>query len=245
VTPVLELDDVAVSYGKRRALEGVTLSVAVGEIVTLLGANGAGKSTTLRAVSGLVRPTRGRIRYEGRDITHVPADRIVAAGVGHVPEGREIFPEFTVHENLLVGGHTVERSRMGERLESVFRLFPVLRDRQSQLAGTLSGGEQQMLAIGRALMTRPRLLLLDEPSLGLAPMLAREIFRVIRRINESGVAVLLVEQNARRALALASRGYVLETGRLVTSGTSGELSADARVRTAYLGFDRVRSDVAG
>jgi branched-chain amino acid transport system ATP-binding protein len=245
VTPVLELDDVAVSYGKRRALEGVTLSVAVGEIVTLLGANGAGKSTTLRAVSGLVRPTRGRIRYEGRDITHVPADRIVAAGVGHVPEGREIFPEFTVHENLLVGGHTVERSRMGERLESVFRLFPVLRDRQSQLAGTLSGGEQQMLAIGRALMTRPRLLLLDEPSLGLAPMLAREIFRVIRRINESGVAVLLVEQNARRALALASRGYVLETGRLVTSGTSGELSADARVRTAYLGLDRVRSDVAG
>ena len=245
MTPVLELDDVAVSYGKRRALEGVTLSVAVGEIVTLLGANGAGKSTTLRAVSGLVRPTRGRIRYEGRDITHVPADRIVAAGVGHVPEGREIFPEFTVHENLLVGGHTVERSRMGERLESVFRLFPVLRDRQSQLAGTLSGGEQQMLAIGRALMTRPRLLLLDEPSLGLAPMLAREIFRVIRRINESGVAVLLVEQNARRALALASRGYVLETGRLVTSGTSGELSTDARVRTAYLGFDRVRSDVAG
>ena len=245
MTPVLELDDVAVSYGKRRALEGVTLSVAAGEIVTLLGANGAGKSTTLRAVSGLVRPTRGRIRYEGRDITHVPADRIVAAGVGHVPEGREIFPEFTVHENLLVGGHTVERSRMGERLESVFRLFPVLRDRQSQLAGTLSGGEQQMLAIGRALMTRPRLLLLDEPSLGLAPMLAREIFRVIRRINESGVAVLLVEQNARRALALASRGYVLETGRLVTSGTSGELSADARVRTAYLGLDRVRSDVAG
>jgi len=245
VTPVLELDDVAVSYGKRRALEGVTLSVAAGEIVTLLGANGAGKSTTLRVVSGLVRPTRGRIRYEGRDITHVPADRIVAAGVGHVPEGREIFPEFTVHENLLVGGHTVERSRMGERLESVFRLFPVLRDRQSQLAGTLSGGEQQMLAIGRALMTRPRLLLLDEPSLGLAPMLAREIFRVIRRINESGVAVLLVEQNARRALALASRGYVLETGRLVTSGTSGELAADARVRTAYLGLDRVRSDVAG
>ncbi len=245
MTPVLELDDVAVSYGKRRALEGVTLSVAAGEIVTLLGANGAGKSTTLRVVSGLVRPTRGRIRYEGRDITHVPADRIVAAGVGHVPEGREIFPEFTVHENLLVGGHTVERSRMGERLESVFRLFPVLRDRQSQLAGTLSGGEQQMLAIGRALMTRPRLLLLDEPSLGLAPMLAREIFRVIRRINESGVAVLLVEQNARRALALASRGYVLETGRLVTSGTSGELAADARVRTAYLGLDRVRSDVAG
>ena len=245
MTPVLELDDIAVAYGKRRALDGLTLSVSPGEIVTLLGANGAGKSTTLRAVSGLVRPSRGRIRYEGREITHVAADRIVAAGVSHVPEGREIFPEFTVHENLLVGGHTVEGSRIGERLEAVFRLFPVLRDRKAQTAGTLSGGEQQMLAIGRALMTRPRLLLLDEPSLGLAPILAREIFRVIRRINDDGVAVLLVEQNARRALALAARGYVLETGRLVTSGTSAELSADPRVRTAYLGLDRARSDVAG
>jgi branched-chain amino acid transport system ATP-binding protein len=245
VTPVLELDDVAVAYGKRRALDGLTLSVLPGEIVTLLGANGAGKSTTLRAVSGLVRPTQGRIHYDGREITHVAADSIVAGGVSHVPEGREIFPEFTVHENLLVGGHTVERSRIGERLESVFCLFPVLRDRKAQAAGTLSGGEQQMLAIGRALMTRPRLLLLDEPSLGLAPILAREIFRVIRRINDDGVAVLLVEQNARRALALASRGYVLETGRLVTSGTSAELTADPRVRTAYLGLDRVRSDVAG
>jgi branched-chain amino acid transport system ATP-binding protein len=245
VIPVLELDDVAVSYGKRRALDGVSLSVAPGEIVTLLGANGAGKSTTLRAVSGLVRAARGRIRFEGRDITEVAADAIVAAGVSHVPEGREIFPEFSVRENLLVGGHTVERSRIAERLESVFRLFPVLRDRQAQTAGTLSGGEQQMLAIGRALMTRPRLLLLDEPSLGLAPMLAREIFRVIRRINDDGVAVLLVEQNARRALAVAVRGYVLETGRLVTSGTSAALAADARVRTAYLGLDRARTDVSG
>jgi len=245
VIPVLELDDVAVSYGKRRALDGVSLSVAPGEIVTLLGANGAGKSTTLRAVSGLVRAARGRIRFEARDITEVAADAIVAAGVSHVPEGREIFPEFSVRENLLVGGHTVERSRLAERLESVFRLFPVLRDRQAQTAGTLSGGEQQMLAIGRALMTRPRLLLLDEPSLGLAPMLAREIFRVIRRINDDGVAVLLVEQNARRALALAVRGYVLETGRLVTSGTSAALAADPRVRTAYLGLDRARTDVPG
>jgi len=245
VTPVLELDDVAVSYGKRRALDGVSLTVSQGEIVTLLGANGAGKSTTLRAVSGLVRAVRGRIRFEGRDITEIAADAIVVAGVSHVPEGREIFPEFSVRENLLVGGHTVERSRIGERLESVFRLFPVLRDRQAQTAGTLSGGEQQMLAIGRALMTRPRLLLLDEPSLGLAPMLAREIFRVIRRINDEGVAVLLVEQNARRALAVAARGYVLETGRLVTSGTSAALAADPRVRTAYLGLDRARTDVPG
>jgi len=245
VTPVLELEDLAVAYGKRRALDGLHLSVGPGEIVTLLGANGAGKSTTLRAVSGLVRPTRGRIRYEGRDITQAPADTIVAAGVSHVPEGREIFPEFTVHENLLVGAHTVERARVGERLESVFGLFPVLRDRRAQTAGTLSGGEQQMLAIGRALMTRPRLLLLDEPSLGLAPILAREIFRVIRRINDDGVAVLLVEQNARRALALAARGYVLETGRLVTSGTSAALTADTRVRSAYLGLDRTRGDVAG
>src|SRR5207245_1405101 len=198
--PVLELHDVAVAYGKRRALEGVSLSVGPGEIVTLLGANGAGKSTTLRAVSGLVRPTRGRILYEGRDITHVSADATVAAGVSHVPEGREIFPEFTVRENLLVGGHTVERSRIDERLESVCRLFPVLRERQAQTAGTLSGGEQQMLAIGRALMTRPRLLLLDEPSLGLAPMLAREVFRVIRRVNEAGVGGVLAEPAWARRL---------------------------------------------
>ena len=242
MSAVLELDEVSVTYGKRRALEGLSLRVAAGEIVTLLGANGAGKSTTLRTVSGLIRPSHGRVRYGGRDITHAPPDAIVAGGVSHVPEGREIFSEFTVHENLLVGGHTVERSRIGERLDSLFRLFPVLRERQLQMAGTLSGGEQQMLAIGRALMTRPRVLLLDEPSLGLAPMLAREIFRVIRRINAEGVAVLLVEQNARRALALASRGYVLETGRLVASGTSAELSADPRVRTAYLGLDRIRAD---
>jgi branched-chain amino acid transport system ATP-binding protein len=242
VTPVLEVEDVAVAYGRRRALEGVTLTVGPGEIVTLLGANGAGKSTVLRAVSGLVRPARGTIRYEGRDITRAPADAIVAAGVSHVPEGREIFPDFTVLENLLVGGHTVRRGELGERLAGVFQLFPVLRERRRQAAGTLSGGEQQMLAIGRALVTRPRLLLLDEPSLGLAPMLAHEIFRVIRRINDGGVAVLLVEQNARRALAVATRGYVLETGRLVVSGPSASLAGDPRVRTAYLGLDVARRD---
>ena len=237
MTPALEIDDVAVYYDKRRALEGVTLTVGRGEIVTLLGANGAGKSTTLRAVSGLVRPARGHIRYEGRTISGATADAIVAAGIGHVPEGREIFAEFTVLENLLVGGHTVPRRQIGGRLEDAFRLFPVLRERRLQRAGTLSGGEQQMLAIGRALMAQPRLLVLDEPSLGLAPLLSREIFEVIRRINADGVSVLVVEQNARRALALAARGYVLETGRLVASGPSASLAADPRVRTAYLGLD--------
>ena len=237
MTPALEIDDAAVYYDKRRALEGLTLTVGHGEIVTLLGANGAGKSTTLRAVSGLVRPARGHIRYEGRTISEATADAIVAAGIGHVPEGREIFPEFTVLENLLVGGHTVPRRQIGGRLDDAFRLFPVLQERRLQRAGTLSGGEQQMLAIARALMARPRLLLLDEPSLGLAPLLSREIFEVIRRINADGVSVLVVEQNARRALALAARGYVLETGRLVASGPSASLAADPRVRTAYLGLD--------
>jgi branched-chain amino acid transport system ATP-binding protein len=232
----LEVEDLTVFYGKRRAVEGVGLMVKQGEIVTLLGANGSGKSTTLRAISGLVRPARGRIVLEGRDITRAPADAIVAAGVSHVPEGREVFPEFTVLENLLVGGHTVARADVGARLEDAFRLYPVLRERQRQLASTLSGGEQQMLAIARALMTRPRLLLLDEPSLGLAPMLAREIFRTITRINETGVAVLLVEQNARRALRLAARGYVLETGRVAVAGTSRALGEDPRVRSAYLGL---------
>ncbi len=232
---MLELEDVTVFYGKRRALEDVSLAVGEGEIVTLLGANGAGKSTTLRAVSGLVRPVRGRIRYRGRDITGWPADAVVAAGVGHVPEGREIFPEFSVLENLLAGAHTAPRRELGERLESALGLFPVLRERRRQPAGTLSGGEQQMLAIARALMARPRLLLLDEPSLGLAPLVAREIFRVIRAVNREGVAVLLVEQNARAALRLAARGYVLETGRLVMAGSSAALSGDSRIRAAYLG----------
>ena len=234
--PTLAVEDLAVSYGKRRAVEGVSLTVGRGEIVALLGANGSGKSTTLRTISGLVRPAQGRVLYEGRDITREPADRIVAAGVGHVPEGRDVFVEFTVLENLLVGGHTVSRRDLAARLEGAFELFPVLYARRRQLAGTLSGGEQQMLAIARALVARPRLLLLDEPSLGLAPMLSREIFRTIQRINATGVAVLLVEQNARRALRLASRGYVLETGRVAVAGTSQELGEDPRVRAAYLGL---------
>src|SRR5215471_13342340 len=224
MTSLLTLDNVSVSYGKRRALESVSLSVAPGEIVTLLGANGSGKSTTLRTISGLVRPRAGRVVFDGRDITRAAPDAIVAAGVGHVPEGREIFPQFTVRENLLVGGHTAPRAGIAEATERAFGLFPWLRERTRQVAGTLSGGEQQMLAIARALMIRPRLLLLDEPSLGLAPRLVQEILGVIRRINADGVSVLLVEQNARAALDVAARGYVLESGRVVAAGPSVALA---------------------
>jgi len=224
-----------VSYGQRRALEGVALTVAPGEIVTLLGANGSGKSTTLRAISGLVRPAAGGIHYGGRDLTRLPADAIVAAGIGHVPEGRDVFPEFSVLENLLVGAHTVPSRDVPARLEAAYAMFPVLRERSRQRAGTLSGGEQQMLAMARALMTRPSLLLLDEPSLGLAPRLVREIFGVIRRVNADGVAVLLVEQNARAALHVADYGYVLETGELALEGQSAELASNPRVAATYLG----------
>ena len=232
MSELLGLDRVSVAYGKRRALDGVSLTVAAGEIVTLLGANGSGKSTTLRAISGLVRPATGRVVFDGRDITRAAPDAIVAAGVGHVPEGREIFPEFTVRENLLVGGHTAPRAAVTEGTERAFALFPVLGQRARQLAGTLSGGEQQMLAIARALMARPRLLLLDEPSLGLAPRLTREIFRVIERINRDGVTILLVEQNVRLALDVADRGYVLNTGRLELSGLASELKEGASVEEA-------------
>jgi branched-chain amino acid transport system ATP-binding protein len=235
---MLEIEDLSVAYGQRRALDGVSLSVREGEIVTLLGANGSGKSTTLRAISGLVRPRRGRIVYRGRDLAAASPDAIVAAGIGHVPEGRDIFGEFSVRENLLVGAHTTPRRQVEARLAEAYAAFPVLRERQAQRAATLSGGEQQMLAIARALMARPHLLLLDEPSLGLAPRLVIEIFRVIERINRDGVTVLLVEQNARRALALAGRGYVLEIGRVAVSGPSAELAADPRIRAAYLGMAR-------
>ena len=238
---MLEVTDLSVSYGQRRALEGVSLTVAEGEIVTLLGANGSGKSTTLRAISGLVRPRAGTLRYEDRNLARMPADAIVAAGIGHVPEGREIFVDFSVRENLLVGAHLVPHGELAARLEAAWQLFPMLRERDGQRAGTLSGGEQQMLAIARALMARPRLLLLDEPSLGLAPRLTREIFRVVERINAGGVTVLLVEQNARRALTVAARGYVLETGRVALAGSSAELVNDPRVRAAYLGLAETRS----
>ena len=235
--PLLEVEAVDVAYGKRRALEGVSLSVGDGEIVTLLGANGAGKSTALRTISGLARPARGRILYGGDDITRAAPDAIVARGIAHVPEARQIFPEFTVRENLLVGGHT--RARADELHEGVARaerLFPILGERARQRAATLSGGEQQMLAIARALMARPRLLLLDEPSLGLAPLIVRDIFSVILEINSAGVGILLVEQDARLALKVAARGYVLETGRIVVHGPSTTLTGDPRIRQAYLGL---------
>ncbi len=236
MSDLLTIESISVAYGKRRALDGVSLTVAAGEIVTLLGANGSGKSTTLRTISGLVRPARGRVVFDGRDITRAAPDAIVAAGVAHVPEGREIFPQFTVYENLLMGGFTASPAAVRDGIERAFALFPVLRGRARQRAGTLSGGEQQMLAIARALMIRPRLLLLDEPSLGLAPLVTREIFGVIERINAGGATVLLVEQNARRALALASRAYVLETGCVVVSGPARELAAHPRIRAAYLGL---------
>ena len=237
MSALLEVEAVGVAYGKRRALEGVSLSVGHGEIVTLLGANGAGKSTTLKTISGLVRPARGRIVYQGDDITRVAPDAIVARGIAHVPEARQIFPEFTVRENLLVGGHTRRRNHeLREGIARAERLFPILAERARQRAATLSGGEQQMLAIARALMARPRLLLLDEPSLGLAPLVVREIFRVIREINAAGVGILLVEQDARLALGVAARGYVLETGRVVVQGASTTLAGDPRIRQAYLGL---------
>jgi len=243
---VLHVNDLHVGYGAIAALRGASLEVKEGEVVALIGANGAGKSTLLRTISGILTPSRGEVLFEGRSLRGMAEDKIVRLGILQVQEGRGILTRMTVQENLEMGAYgRSDRAEIRRDMEMVFDKFPVLRQRRTQFGATLSGGEQQMLAIGRALMARPKLLMLDEPSLGLAPMLAREIFRVIRRINDDGVAVLLVEQNARRALAVAARGYVLETGRLVASGTSSALSADPRVRTAYLGLDRVRTDAAG
>ena len=231
---LLELHDVHVSYGSVRALQQVSLSVEEGEIVTLLGANGAGKTTTLRTISGLLRPSPGSVRFEDREIAVVPPHQIVALGIGHVPEGRRIFPRMTVLENLDMGAYR-RRGNLGPDLERVFALFPVLKERRKQLGGTLSGGEQQMLAIGRALMGQPRLLLLDEPSMGLAPLIVSQIFSIIGEIRRSGTTVLLVEQNAAQALTVADRGYVLETGQVVMSDRAEVLLHDDRIRAAYLG----------
>jgi branched-chain amino acid transport system ATP-binding protein len=235
--PLLELDGIAAAYGHVRALWDVSLSVREGEIVTLLGANGAGKTTTMRVISGVLRPERGEVRIAGRPIQRLRAPQIVGAGVVQIPEGRHLWPRMTVTENLELGAFAPRgRAVARETIASVLSLFPRLAERRTQLAGTLSGGEQQMLAIGRGLMSRPRLLMLDEPSLGLAPLLVHEVFETIRRIREDGVTVLLVEQNVQQALEIASRGYVLETGRIVRSGTSAELREDPEIRRAYLGI---------
>ena len=234
VQPLLQVDDVEVRYGAICALKGISFRANAGEIVALLGANGAGKTTTQKTVSGMLRPTRGSITYDGRRIDGIPAHDLVGLGICHVPEGRHVFPRMTVAENLDMGSFRFRHADQDD-LEMVLSLFPRLKERYGQQAGTLSGGEQQMLAIGRALMGKPRLLLLDEPSMGLAPMIVDQIFRIIRQINETGVTVVLVEQNAAQALHLASRGYVLETGTIVLEGTGRDLLADDRVRAAYLG----------
>ncbi|MDQ1684844.1 MAG: branched-chain amino acid transport system ATP-binding protein [Frankiaceae bacterium] len=233
---LLRVDGLRVSYGAIEALRNISFEVDEGEIVTLLGANGAGKTTTLRTISGLLRPKGGTIEFDGRQVGGIAPHDIVAAGIGHVPEGRRIFPRMSVYENLQMGAYR-RRGDISADVERVYDLFPVLRERHQQEGGTLSGGEQQMLAIGRALMSRPRLLLLDEPSMGLAPLIVLKIFEIIREINEAGTTVLLVEQNAAQALRLATRGYVLETGEVVMTDTASALLTNDRVRAAYLGDD--------
>jgi branched-chain amino acid transport system ATP-binding protein len=234
MSPLLEVRDIDVRYGAIRAIKGISFDVEEGEIVALLGANGAGKTTTQKTVSGMLRPAGGSITFAGERIDGIPAHRLIGLGICHVPEGRHVFPRMSVAENLEMGAFRFRRPDQ-DVLDRVLELFPRLHERFRQQAGTLSGGEQQMLAIGRALMGKPRLLLLDEPSMGLAPLIVRQIFEIVREINSSGVTVLLVEQNAAQALALANRGYVLETGEIVLSGTGQELLADDRVRAAYLG----------
>ena len=235
----LEIRDLCVSYGGIRALKGISLSVEQGQIVTLIGANGAGKSTTLRAISGLERAQSGSITYGGEELTSLPAKEIVRRGIIHVPEGRRVFPDMTVAENLKIGAF-LRRDTAGiaDDIDYVYSLFPRLKERSWQPAGTLSGGEQQMLAVGRALMSRPKVLMMDEPSLGLAPLIVRDIFSIIRRLNDDGITVLLIEQNANAALRIADYGYVLETGTISLTGTGEELLRNSSVREAYLGKKR-------
>jgi len=233
---MLSVEKLQVAYGKVQALWDVTLEVPDGEIVALVGANGAGKTTLLKTISGLLRRQSGSITYDGKHIEEASPPEIVKHGVVHVPEGRKLFPEMTVLDNLLMGAYTLPRPERPLRIESVFEIFPILKERETQIAGTLSGGEQQMVAIGRGLMAGPKLLMLDEPSLGLAPFFVEEVFRVITEINRSGVTVLLVEQNTQHALSLAHRGFVMELGRIALSGSGSELLADGNVRKAYLGL---------
>jgi branched-chain amino acid transport system ATP-binding protein len=232
---MLELKDVHTSYGRVRALQGLNLIVNRGEVVTLIGSNGAGKTTTLKTISGLMHPRQGKVTFDGKDITTSAPHDLVKQGIAQAPEGRRIFSRLTVLENLKMGGFTRTSAEREEDLERSLTLFPRLRERLSQRGGSLSGGEQQMLAIGRALMSRPRLLLLDEPSLGLSPLLVQQIFALIKQINEQGTTILLVEQNAQQALAVADRGYVLQTGKVILSDTGEALAANADVRRAYLG----------
>lgn len=236
--PLLELIDVHTYYGQIHALKGVSLAVNQGEIVTLIGSNGAGKSTTLRTISGILRPRRGEVRLEGQSVAAIAPHRLVQRGIGHVPEGRGVFPALTVLENLEMGAYLLnDRGEFERRIENVFTLFPRLKERMAQKGGTLSGGEQQMLAIGRALMQEPRILLLDEPSMGLAPLLVEEIFNIVQRLNaEQQTTILLVEQNAQAALQVAHRAYVLETGQISITGPAQDLLRDPRVIDAYLGL---------
>jgi len=235
--PMLVVDKAHTYYGQIHALRGISLTVAQGEIVTLIGANGAGKTTTLKTISGMLHPRQGTVTFEGDDISRVPAHKLVERGIGHAPEGRRIFSRLTVLENLQMGAFSRPKANIGPDIERVFTLFPRLQERTSQLGGTLSGGEQQMLAIGRALMSEPRVLLLDEPSLGLSPILVQQVFQTIKDINAQGTTVLLVEQNALQALSIANRGYVLQTGEIALAGPAESLRQNEMVRKLYLGED--------
>lgn len=233
--PILKVSDINVYYGAIHAIKGVSFEVNPGEVVTLIGANGAGKSTTLQTVSGLLHSRTGSIEFLGENLMGVPAHKVVAKGLAQVPEGRRVFLQMTVEENLEMGAYTRSGGDIDADLEKVYAYFPRLMERRQQIAGTLSGGEQQMLAMGRALMSRPKLLMLDEPSMGLAPILVEQIFKIIQTLHEAGTTILLVEQNAQAALSIADRGYVLETGKIVTSGTGTELLASPEIKKAYLG----------
>lgn len=232
---LLSVRDMHVYYGSIHAIKGISFDVEEGEVVTLIGANGAGKSTTLKTVSGLMVPRAGEIEFAGESIASVPANDLVPKGLALCPEGRSLFQAMSVEENLEMGGYTRPKNEVADDMERIFALFPRLKERRRQIAGTLSGGEQQMVAMGRAMMSRPRLLMLDEPSMGLAPILVQEIFNIIRRLHDEGTTVLLVEQNAQMALSVADRAYVLETGHIAMDGPASELAADDRVRKAYLG----------
>ena len=232
---MLKVNDINVYYGAIHAIKGVSFQVSEGEVVTLIGANGAGKSTILNTVCGLLRSRTGSVEFLGKNLASLPAHKIVELGMAHVPEGRRIFQQMTVEENLEMGAYTQPRSSVDPNLERVYEQFPRLKERRRQIAGTLSGGEQQMLAMGRGLMSGPRLLMLDEPSMGLAPILVEQIFEIIRQLHKAGVTILLVEQNAQMALSVADRGYVLETGKIVATGAGADLLRDEAVKKAYLG----------